>query len=184
MCAIGTMDPDSGVFELSTTDKTTYPHGTYQVDIEGSVSGYPARNVIHTFSYTFNDPCREATLSIPATVLLSDDTYFLTEPSLVQYWELDSNLVEVSLSLDCGDISIDFSQSKDNGPLEPLDTDLFIANSEAKSITVQSEDKAKAGTYVISYEASLVTYPGVAPVTNPKSHTLFIEAYELETLAN
>ena len=55
LCAIGIMDPASGVFELSTTDKATYPPGSYQVDIEGSVSGHPTQSATHTFTYTFID---------------------------------------------------------------------------------------------------------------------------------
>ena len=47
------MDPASGVFELSTTDKTEFPPGTYHVDIEGSVSSHPTQSVTHTFIYTF-----------------------------------------------------------------------------------------------------------------------------------
>ena len=31
---------------------------------------------------------------------------------------------------------------------------------------VQTDDEAKAGPYTISYEASLVSYPDVAPITN------------------
>ena len=31
---------------------------------------------------------------------------------------------------------------------------------------VQTDDKEKAGLYTISYEASLVSYPNVAPITN------------------
>ena len=57
LCAIGTIDASSKVlvFELSTTDKITYPPGTYQVDIVGQVSGYPTQSVTHTFTYNFID---------------------------------------------------------------------------------------------------------------------------------
>ena len=178
LCVLGTMDADSGELEfvLSTDDKTTYPPGTYQVDIKASVSEYPDQSGTHTFTYNFIDLCKHGPLSIPATnPQLLIDTYLLTDPSLMQTWELDSNLVEIDPLLDCGEFTIDFNQSKDSGSVEPLDTDLFTVDHEAKSITVQSDDETKAGTYIISYKASLIEDPTVE-VTNPEYHTFFIEA--------
>ena len=61
------MNTVSGEFELSTTDKATYPPGIYPVDIEGSVSGYPSQSRTHRFTYNFIDLCKHEPLSIPAT---------------------------------------------------------------------------------------------------------------------
>ena len=41
-----------------------------------------------------------------------------------------------------------------------------------------TDNVAKAGVYIIGYQASLVDYPGVPAMTNFNSFTLFIEVDE------
>ena len=41
LCAIGSLDTATGVFQLTTTDKVSYPPGTYTVEIKGSVASHP-----------------------------------------------------------------------------------------------------------------------------------------------
>ena len=64
-----------------------------------------------------------------------------------------------------------FSQSKDGGAVEPLDTSVFTSDPILKNIRVQTSDNSKAGVYVISYEASLLSYPSITTVTNSVAYT-------------
>ena len=42
LCAIGTLDTATGVFQLTTTNQISHPPGSYTVEIKGSVASYPA----------------------------------------------------------------------------------------------------------------------------------------------
>ena len=49
-CAIGTLDPATGVFEITTTDRSSFPPGTLYVEIKGSIMGHPSHSGSNTFT--------------------------------------------------------------------------------------------------------------------------------------
>ena len=53
--------------------------------------------------------CEMATLTVPETIPFVDKIYVISEPAIVQEWELDTNLVETNSHLDCGNYEIVFS---------------------------------------------------------------------------
>ena len=62
LCALGNLDPTTGVFELALTDMDAYPPGTYPVEIQGFISGYLSQISGHIFRYELVDPCSIATI--------------------------------------------------------------------------------------------------------------------------
>ena len=42
LCAIGTLDSSTGEFVLPGSDLNSYPPGTYPVEIQGFITGYPS----------------------------------------------------------------------------------------------------------------------------------------------
>ena len=131
-----------------------------------SLSNYPSVTETVSFNVRIGYSCSDSTLSIPATTPFIDRTYEISQALQSQSWGLDSNLVEIDSQLDCGAYQIAFSQSKDGGPLEPLDSNVFTVDSAAKLFSVETSDDSKAGVYTISYEAWLDSYLGVTAVTN------------------
>ena len=52
LCLAGTLDASTGVFDLTTTDASTYPPGPYDIIIQGHIAGFPEHENCHTFSLT------------------------------------------------------------------------------------------------------------------------------------
>ena len=44
LCAVGSLDSSTGVFQLATTDKSAYPPGTYSVSIKGSIENFASKS--------------------------------------------------------------------------------------------------------------------------------------------
>ena len=42
ICDIGSLDRETGVFQVTTTDPIAYPPGIYQIEIEGYIAGHPS----------------------------------------------------------------------------------------------------------------------------------------------
>ena len=64
LCSLGTLDEETGVFTLTTTDKVTYPPGKYTVEIKGSIENYASQFESHTFTYQFVDLCSSASVTV------------------------------------------------------------------------------------------------------------------------
>ena len=60
ICSAGTFDSLTGDFTFATTDFVTFPRGTYQFSITGTLNGVTDTA---TFEVVFVDPCYEANLS-------------------------------------------------------------------------------------------------------------------------
>ena len=75
LCAVGNLDTSTGVFELATSDKVTYPPGAYVVDIEGAIYLHPTVSNIYTFIYELIDLCETATISVDSSLMFEQLEY-------------------------------------------------------------------------------------------------------------
>ena len=49
-CAIGPLDATTGVFQITTTDKISFPPGIFYVKIKGSIVGHPSQSNSNSFT--------------------------------------------------------------------------------------------------------------------------------------
>ena len=86
ICSVGTLNSETGVFELSTTDKSTYPQNTYKVKIKGSIEGFSSRSYTHEFQFKLEDLCSAATVTIPTQTEPANHTYQGTTSFTAEYF--------------------------------------------------------------------------------------------------
>ena len=90
-------------------------------------------------------------------------------------WSSDSDLVLINTYLSCGSYAFTWHQSKDGGTAEALDTTVFTVDDMNRTINVQTNDVSKVGSYVISYQVSLVSHSSVAAVTQSNAFMYTID---------
>ena len=105
--------------------------------------------------------CFEATLSLTASTQVGI-VYAISYPDTYITWADMSALVTCN-SLEACVFEIEWSQSKDGGVYESLDTTIFTEY--ATEIKISSSDASKSGIYTLQYVASLRDFTAVLPVT-------------------
>ena len=65
ICLGGTLNTNTGLWDFSSTDAVSYLSGTYNVELNGFIAGFPSQAASHTFSLTIIDPCSVATVTVP-----------------------------------------------------------------------------------------------------------------------
>ena len=95
-CSVGTLNTDSGYFELSTTDKTAHPPGSYTIEILAFAKGIDSANIyydcmkkLQTYTLTLVDRCSAA---LGLTITIANPP---TQPS---EWYYNGNTYTLSTS--------------------------------------------------------------------------------------
>ena len=102
-----------------------------------------------------------------ATCPFSDGTYTISDPAttVVSTWTSDSDIASINSYLDCGALAIEWRVSQDSAAYTAIDeTQVFTVDSSSKTITVQTNDASKAGSYRIYYRTWLQDYVEVLAV--------------------
>ena len=103
------LDTNLGTFDLQTSD-SALAMTSHSVTLMVELSLYSSVFATISFTVQIGYDCLDATLTIPASIPLVDQSYIVTDPALSQDWLQDYNLVDIDSFLNCGDISMTFSQ--------------------------------------------------------------------------
>ena len=137
----------------------TYPPGTYDLEIMGTVGNKSAST---TVTVTLVDPCLTTILTIVDPDPFDNQNYILRDPQMDTIFDINSLMTKGTL-VDCGPVTLEWFN--DDG--KPLDSTLFkydttiISNDPTQHnlATLYTEDPIKKGSYLIRYRMFHDNYP-------------------------
>ena len=84
LCDAGSFDTTTGQYTFSTSDNETYPPGTYEITIVGTLGTKTASTTIEVI---IEDPCLTAELSLATGIFPASTDYVLRTPEKSIPWD-------------------------------------------------------------------------------------------------
>jgi hypothetical protein len=149
LCEIGTFDPVTRTFELSTTDKARCPPGPYPFTIEGCL-GEICDQVDVTIDIV--DPCLTTALTLGANPFAGYTEHNLGQNTQSLPWN-KTGLLTKSTSIDCGPIIVEFYNSNGSIVDPTLFDDTRNGDQTANNFNIlETDDNLKVGIYNLKYK--------------------------------